>query len=43
MHALIVCGISVCLQVPVKKAKSHVIPENGMHICESPGECMFIT
>jgi hypothetical protein len=24
--------------VPVKKAKSHVIPENGMHICESPGE-----
>ena len=35
-------GNSMCLQVPVKRRKSHIIPESGVHICECPGECMYI-
>ena len=27
--------------MPVQRTKSHIIPESGVHVCESPGDCKF--
>ena len=33
------CHYYEIIQIPMKKMKSQIVPESGVHVCSSPGDC----